>query len=65
MSRNVLPAAVLIGTLRVNIYFLFPCVQTVEEEFDTTIPGPWMKKWELVHTNKHTDAYFAEQTHSV
>ena len=28
----------------------------VEEEFDTTIPGPWMKKWELVHHNRHTRA---------
>lgn len=22
-------------------------------EFDTTIQGPWMKKWELTHINKH------------
>ena len=47
------------------ISYIFSCLQTAEEEFDTTIPGPWMKKWELVHTNKHTDAYFAQQTHSV
>jgi hypothetical protein len=25
-----------------------------EAEFDTTIPGPWMKKWEIVHHNRHT-----------
>jgi hypothetical protein len=22
--------------------------------FDTTIAGPWMKKWPLVHSNRHT-----------
>lgn len=27
-----------------------------EDFFDTTIPGPWMKKWELVHHNRHTKA---------
>jgi len=26
-----------------------------EEEFDTTIVGPWMKKWEMTHTNRHTE----------
>lgn len=25
-----------------------------EDEFDTTIQGPWMKKWEMVHRNRHT-----------
>ncbi|XP_005105567.1 uncharacterized protein LOC101849867 isoform X4 [Aplysia californica] len=25
-----------------------------EDEFDTTIVGPWMKKWEMTHTNRHT-----------
>ncbi|KAL8590937.1 hypothetical protein ACOMHN_036764 [Nucella lapillus] len=25
-----------------------------EERFDTTIQGPWMRKWEIVHTNRHT-----------
>lgn len=34
----------------------FESMNTVEEEFDTTIPGPWMKKWELVHHNRHTRA---------
>ncbi|XP_013416111.1 uncharacterized protein LOC106177776 [Lingula anatina] len=29
------------------------------DEFDSTLSGPWMKKWEIVHHNKHTDAYFA------
>lgn len=28
-----------------------------EEEFDTTIQGPWMKKWEIVHMNKHVDRF--------
>ena len=26
------------------------------DEFDTTIPGPWMVKWEIINHNKHTDA---------
>lgn len=25
-----------------------------ENEFDLTVPGPWMNKWELVHMNMHT-----------
>ncbi|KAK7103955.1 phytanoyl-CoA dioxygenase domain-containing protein 1 homolog [Littorina saxatilis] len=25
-----------------------------EDKFDTTIQGPWMKKWEMVHMNRHT-----------
>ncbi len=29
-----------------------------DEEFDTTISGPWMAYWEMVHENRHTDAYF-------
>ena len=27
-----------------------------KEEFDTTIHGPWMKRWKITHHNKHTDA---------
>lgn len=27
---------------------------TDEDEFDTTIHGPWMKRWEIVHHNRHT-----------
>lgn len=27
--------------------------QAEDEEFDTTIQGPWMKKWEIVHVNQH------------
>lgn len=26
------------------------------DEFDTTIAGPWMRRWEIVHVNTHTDA---------
>ncbi|OWF37078.1 uncharacterized protein LOC110440617 [Mizuhopecten yessoensis] len=25
-----------------------------DEEFSTTLEGPWMRKWEIVHTNQHT-----------
>ena len=28
-----------------------------DPELDTTIPGPWMKKWEIVHMNKHTERH--------
>lgn len=28
-----------------------------DPEFDTTLPGPWMKKWEIVHMNKHTERH--------
>lgn len=24
-----------------------------DDDFDTTIQGPWMKKWEIVHVNQH------------
>ncbi|KAK3093268.1 hypothetical protein FSP39_013470 [Pinctada imbricata] len=29
--------------------------QSEEKEFDTTIQGPWMKKWDIVHMNQHTE----------
>mmetsp|Transcript_23431 Transcript_23431/g.36664 ORF Transcript_23431/g.36664 Transcript_23431/m.36664 type:complete len:134 (+) Transcript_23431:1238-1639(+) len=29
-------------------------------ELDTTIVGPWMRKWELVHHNRHTEALALE-----
>ncbi|XP_033734117.1 uncharacterized protein LOC117323176 [Pecten maximus] len=25
-----------------------------DQEFSTTLEGPWMRKWEIVHTNQHT-----------
>ncbi|XP_064606094.1 phytanoyl-CoA dioxygenase domain-containing protein 1-like [Liolophura sinensis] len=28
----------------------------MEDEFDTTLHGPWMKQWEIVHHNRHTAA---------
>ncbi len=30
------------------------------DEFDTTVPGPWMEQWEIVHVNRHTEAYLEE-----
>lgn len=27
------------------------------DEFDTTIQGPWMKKWEIVHVNRHVERH--------
>ena len=27
---------------------------TEDPEFNTTIVGPWMENWEIVHHNKHT-----------
>eukprot|EP00914_Ancora_sagittata_P001382 GHVO01003615.1.p1 GENE.GHVO01003615.1~~GHVO01003615.1.p1 ORF type:complete len:260 (-),score=34.58 GHVO01003615.1:63-842(-) len=27
-----------------------------EDDFGTTIAGPWMKKWEITHSNRHTQA---------
>lgn len=32
-----------------------------EEEFDTTIQGPWMKKWQIVHMNKHVDRFMQQE----
>ncbi|XP_078680911.1 phytanoyl-CoA dioxygenase domain-containing protein 1 homolog [Branchiostoma floridae x Branchiostoma belcheri] len=29
-------------------------VAGAEDEFDATIQGPWMTRWEIVHHNKHT-----------
>lgn len=31
------------------------CWQEIEE-FDTTVSGPWMRRWEIVHVNQHTNA---------
>lgn len=45
-------------------YFLFLILQEEiklkpeeDPEFDTTIIGPWMGQWEIVHHNKHTIKY--------
>lgn len=32
-------------------------LQVQDDEFDTTIQGPWMKKWEIVHMNPHTEKH--------
>ena len=48
-------------------HVLLPCFlfqeadsQTPDEDqdLDTTASGSWMKKWEIVHTNRHTDKFF-------
>lgn len=31
-----------------------------DDDFDTTISGPWIRKWELVHSNRHTDQAWKE-----
>lgn len=28
-----------------------------DPDFDTTIVGPWMERWEIMHHNRHTAAY--------
>ena len=30
-----------------------------DRDFDTTISGPWMDRWELVHHNRHVAAHLA------
>ncbi|KAK3715067.1 hypothetical protein QZH41_012139, partial [Actinostola sp. cb2023] len=32
-----------------------------EDEFDPTIIGPWMGKWEIIHHNKHTERYLENE----
>ncbi|XP_071801414.1 uncharacterized protein [Asterias amurensis] len=36
--------------------------QTTDDEFDTTIMGPWMKRWDLVHHNKHTAKFVTQKS---
>uniref|UniRef100_A0A1I8HS86 Phytanoyl-CoA dioxygenase family protein n=1 Tax=Macrostomum lignano TaxID=282301 RepID=A0A1I8HS86_9PLAT len=31
--------------------------ESAADEFSAVISGPWMKKWEIVNHNKHTDAF--------
>ncbi|XP_028403568.1 uncharacterized protein LOC114526234 isoform X2 [Dendronephthya gigantea] len=33
-----------------------------DPEFDTTISGPWMDRWEIVNHNKHTDSFKKSST---
>ena len=35
------------------------CALAADREFDTTISGPWMDRWELVHHNRHVAAHLA------
>ena len=35
------------------MFKLLPFFLKRTEEFDTTIQGPWMKKWDIVHVNQH------------
>ncbi|KAL4238057.1 hypothetical protein ACF0H5_002768 [Mactra antiquata] len=37
---------------------------TEDPDFDTTLPGPWMKKWEIIHMNKHVERYKRDEERS-
>lgn len=41
----------------IRVIFVF---QRNDNDFDTTISGPWIRKWELVHSNRHTDQAWKE-----
>lgn len=41
----------------IRVVFVF---QRNDNDFDTTISGPWIRKWELVHSNRHTDQAWKE-----
>lgn len=32
-------------------------VQPGDPDFDTRVPGPWMRKWEITHVNKHVELF--------
>ncbi len=34
------------------------------DEFDTTLSGPWMNRWDIVHHNKHTAIVTEATTYS-
>ncbi|XP_003388892.1 PREDICTED: uncharacterized protein LOC100639747 [Amphimedon queenslandica] len=34
-------------------------IEDQKDAFDTRIHGPWMKRWEITHSNRHTDAFLA------
>ena len=39
---------------------VMPSMSCAEDrDFDTTISGPWMDRWELVHHNRHVAAHLA------
>ena len=35
--------------------------RNADEEFETTIYGPWMEYWEITHHNRHTQALTKNQ----
>jgi len=37
----------------------------VTDEFDTTISGLWMKKWEIVHMNRHTESLMKSEDNPI
>ena len=42
------------GHLVIQCHWVCPFAQDVEkEQLDTTISGPWMKQWRIVHGNKY------------
>ncbi|CAF2512173.1 unnamed protein product [Rotaria sp. Silwood2] len=36
--------------------------QRLDDPFDTTISGPWMHNWPIVHHNRHTAALTTQPT---
>lgn len=54
---------VIIGSVFFNLQLnlLLNCdAFQIEEtgEFDLTVTGPWIGRWEIVHHNVHTDTFF-------
>ena len=47
----------LFSLIRTVIVFQGEIKLDEDPEFDTTIVGPWMGQWEIVHHNKHTEQY--------
>ncbi len=37
-----------------NVILSLHMLQEISD-FDTSISGPWMKQWEIVHVNQHVD----------
>ena len=45
--------------------FTFQKENVKDPQFDTTIGGPWMNRWEIVHHNKHTAAFKNSEAQSL
>lgn len=45
-----------VGGARVSSMFSLLLWLQQDDEFSTTIAGPWMKKWEITHVNRHVQA---------